>query len=95
MVTYFTDNDLISFGTYLLSEKRMKMFQDAYDAAIKNGQKPAPLEEIVKLVHHADIQNWVYDLQNSIKEDSNKPTSEGHNSKNAGEDNTSEGTNSK
>lgn len=83
MVTYFTDNDLISFGTYLLSEKRMKMFQDAYDAAIKNGQKPAPLEEIVKLVHHADIQNWVYDLQNSIKEEKKS------------EDNKSEGTNSK
>lgn len=98
MVTYFTHNDLISFGTYLLSEKRIKSIQDSYAASNKIrlaiGMTPAPfkkiVEEIVEEIVLAAAMNWVCDL-----EDSNKPTSEGHNSKNAGEDNKSEGTNSK
>jgi len=60
MVTYFNKKDLVSFGSYLLSEKRKAMFQSSFDEAIKNGAKiPFPVEDSLKEVHHADIENWI------------------------------------
>lgn len=53
MVTYFNRKDLVSFGSYLLSEKRKVMFQ----------QHPYFLDdellaERLKEVHHSDVENW-------------------------------------
>jgi len=65
MVTYFNRKDLVSFGSYLLSEKRKAMFQSSFDEAIKNGvQNPLSVEESLKEVHHADIENWIQESQN-------------------------------
>lgn len=65
MVTYFNRKDLVSFGSYLLSEKRKAMFQSSFDDAIKNGvQNPLPVEDSLKEVHHADIENWIHESQN-------------------------------
>jgi hypothetical protein len=64
MVTYFNRKDLVSFGSYLMSEKRKARFDEAYKEAIQNGMdKPLPTEERLKYVYHADIENWIIDQQ--------------------------------
>ena len=49
------EQDLISFGNYLLSEERKESFK-------ANPQFPNDelLEERLSNVHHADIENWKY-----------------------------------
>lgn len=44
--------DLVSFGNYLLSDERKKLFE--------NHPEPTSLslEERLSQVHHADIENW-------------------------------------
>ena len=60
MVTYFNRKDLVSFGSYLLSEKRKALFQDSFDEMNANGIKnQPPVDECLKQVHHADIENWI------------------------------------
>lgn len=61
MVTYFNRKDLVSFGSYLLSEKRKASFQATFDEATKLGQNPVPVDDKINLVHHADIENWLYE----------------------------------
>lgn len=61
MVTYYNRKDLVSFGRYLLSEKRKALFQESYEEAVKNGLSPVPPEESLRDVHHSDIENWVLD----------------------------------
>jgi hypothetical protein len=46
MVTYFNRKDLVSFGSYLLSEKRKAIISD----------------ENMDNVTHADIHNWIDSL---------------------------------
>ena len=56
MVTYYNKKDLISLGNYLLSDKRREL--------IENHPKPAfPLEQRLKNVNHADIDNWMAGLK--------------------------------
>lgn len=60
MVTYFNRKDLVSFGSYLLSEKRKARFDKVYKESIRNGiGNPLATEERLKQVHHADIENWI------------------------------------
>tara|TARA_R100000655_G_scaffold7322_1_gene19793 strand:+ start:1068 stop:1268 length:201 start_codon:yes stop_codon:yes gene_type:complete len=60
MVTYFNRKDLVSFGSYLMSEKRKARFDEVYKEKIRNGMdNPLPTEERLKQVHHADIENWI------------------------------------
>jgi len=60
MITYFNRKDLVSFGSYLMSEKRKARFDEACKEAIKNGiNNPLPTEERLKEVYHADIENWI------------------------------------
>lgn len=59
MKVYFEEKDLVSFGEYLLSEKRKQRFQLSYDESIRCGiNNPISVEESLKLIHHADIENW-------------------------------------
>lgn len=51
MVTYFNRKDLVSFGTYLMSEKRKARF------AATNIN--VPLEDRMKVVHQEDVVNWI------------------------------------
>ena len=53
MVTYFNKKDLVSFGKYLLSEKRINRITASY----KEGDSVS-LEERLKEVYHADTENW-------------------------------------
>lgn len=52
----------MSFGSYLMSEKRKARFDESYKEAIRNGMDNLlPAEERLKEVHHADIENWIAD----------------------------------
>ena len=60
MVTYFNRKDLVSFGSYLLSENRKSRFVESYKEAIRSGMNnPLSLEESLANVHHADVENWL------------------------------------
>ncbi len=60
MVTYFNRKDLVSFGSYLLSEKRKALLETAREQKIEDGSiNPPSVEEQMKEVHHADIENWI------------------------------------
>ena len=48
MVTYFNRKDLVSFGSYLLSEKRKSLVSELNQ----------------NNVTHADIENWKYEQEN-------------------------------
>ena len=60
MVTYYNRKDLVSFGSYLLSENRKSRFEVSFDAKIKEGMTNLmPVEDSVRQVHHSDIENWI------------------------------------
>lgn len=54
MKTY-TENELVSFGNYLLSKERADMFRP-----IKNFLSK---KERLKMVHHSDVTNWYDELE--------------------------------
>ena len=63
MVTYFNRKDLVSFGSYLMSEKRKAEFEATRKELVNAGiENPVPTEESIKAVHHADVENWIKTL---------------------------------
>jgi len=50
MVTTFNTKDMISFAKYVLSEERTKKIR------LNNGTEV--FDQVVKEVHHADLENW-------------------------------------
>lgn len=63
MVTYFNRKDLVSFGSYLLSEKRKARIEASFRASKKDGFNAVPVEDAAKGVYHADIENWIEETQ--------------------------------
>ena len=59
MVITFNEADLVSFGNYLLSDKRKKRFQNSYDERVRQGMTNIPVEDSLSMVHHADVANWI------------------------------------
>lgn len=60
MVTYFNKKDLVSFGNYLMSERRRDRFEATTQSAIQvGGQNIVPTDERLKKIYHADIENWL------------------------------------
>lgn len=59
MVTYYNQKDLVKFGEYLLSKERTNRITEN----TKEGD-PVPLEERLKSVYHADIENWKHETGN-------------------------------
>lgn len=69
MVTYFNRKDLVSFGTYLLSETRKARFEQMSKEMEGQGIKNFPsAEERMKDVNHADIENWLEDQKQKRQE---------------------------
>ena len=69
MVTYFNRKDLVSFGEYLLSERRTRLRTASYERDVKDFEEgkcsaPLPLEDRLQIVWHADVENW---LEESLK----------------------------
>lgn len=56
MVTYFNRKDMVSFGNYLLSEKRRKLYQSHPES-----DKMPTIEERLSMVSHPDLENWLDD----------------------------------
>jgi len=54
MVTYFSKNDLVKFGEYLLSEKRTNSIKEGYSE-----KDNISYEERLRNVYHADIENFL------------------------------------
>lgn len=50
MITYYTEADLVSFGNHLLSKQRTER--------VLNHPDPGAGEELLSMVHDADLANW-------------------------------------
>jgi secreted trypsin-like serine protease len=61
---FFTEEDLVSFGSYLLSDIRMENIQ-----AMSKEETQDIIEQRLKNVSDADLGNWAY-LVNKAKEQS-------------------------
>ena len=59
MVTYFNRKDLVSFGSYLMSERRKASYIERSIEAQQEGREIPPAKERLKNVSHRDIQNWM------------------------------------
>lgn len=51
MVTYFEEEDLVSFGGYLLSEERKK-------SILEHPEFKDKTEEDLKIIYQIDLLNW-------------------------------------
>lgn len=72
MVVYYNKKDLVSFGNYLLSPHRRALFETHPDLGDKD------LEERLSQVHHSDIENWKYTLEQIKKGEDELFDSIGH-----------------
>lgn len=56
MESTFTENQLVRFGQYLLSQERKNRFKRSK----KNGNQDSPTtaRQSLALVHHADVENF-------------------------------------
>lgn len=59
MIIAFTQKDLISFGQYLMSERRRKSFTRTSIDADMDGRELPPTNKRLKNVYHADVENWM------------------------------------
>lgn len=50
----FTERELVEFGEYLLSKERAE--------SLKATDSPVPYEDRAAVVHHADVENFKYNL---------------------------------
>ena len=57
MVIFFTEEDLVSFGEYLLSDERKQKLEENWPDTSEI------LESNLKKVHDADLANWAYSAQ--------------------------------
>ena len=53
MIMFFTEEDLVSFGNFMVSDSRRKMYENHPELKDEN------IEERLKQVNDADLANWV------------------------------------
>lgn len=63
MVMYFTEEDLASFGQYLLSDERREMIERA-----SIGETQDVLQDRLKNVSNLDLANWAQSLNQSTEQ---------------------------
>lgn len=63
MVMYFTEEDLVSFGSYLVSDIRSRHIR-----SMSEGMSDEVIEDRLKNVSNTDLGNWAY-LVNQAKEE--------------------------
>ena len=63
MVMYFTEEDLASFGQYLLSDERREMIERA-----SIGETQDVLQNRLKNVSNLDLANWAQSLNQSTEQ---------------------------
>ena len=63
MVMYFTEEDLVSFGQYLLSDERREMIERA-----SIGETQDILQDRLKNVSNLDLANWAQSLNQSTEQ---------------------------
>jgi hypothetical protein len=54
MVIYFTEEDLVSFGEYMVSPQRKQLLTD------KPNPEGLSLDERLSMVHDGDLAYWAY-----------------------------------
>lgn len=54
MIIYFTEEDLVTFGEYMVSPQRKQIIRD------KPNPEGVSLEERLSKVYEADLTNWAY-----------------------------------
>lgn len=60
MVTYFNRKDLVSFGSYLMSEKRKALKEEAYARDVEQGvNNPLTVQDRLQDIDRADVENWL------------------------------------
>jgi hypothetical protein len=59
MVTNYNESDLISFGRYLLSDRRKERFEAIDKTNEADAFIGVPAEVRLRDVHHADLANWL------------------------------------
>ena len=60
---YFTEEDLASFGQYLLSDERREMIERA-----SIGETQDVLQDRLKNVNNLDLANWAQSLNQSMEQ---------------------------
>ena len=61
--TSFTRNEMVKFGTYLLSQQRKRRFSQTTRQNKKDGISSIGTRARLALVHHADVENFIHDLE--------------------------------
>lgn len=57
MLVFFTEDDLLSFGEYMVSDARRKKIEDHPDV------KEDEVDNVLKTVHRADLVSWLQETQ--------------------------------
>lgn len=53
MIVFFTEDDLISFGSFLLSEERKEFYKENI-----TDKTPEEIEDSLKTVNNLDLEIW-------------------------------------
>lgn len=61
MVIFFLEEDLVSFGKYMVSVERRELFENHPDPS------GLSLQERLSMVHDADLANWAL-INNQVKD---------------------------
>lgn len=65
MITFFVEQDLVSFGNYLLSNARKEYY-------LNQGIEPDKVDVILSGVNNIDLTNWVNLIINASKQQENQ-----------------------
>lgn len=71
MIIFFTEQDMVSFGEYMVSKERKQLYEEHMIETIGSLDLDA-LDEKLKHVHDSDLGNWNYIVNKIKKENESK-----------------------